>query len=171
MIYPSQISSFLFFTPHPTPCFVVYCCGPVRLRPKQSWSLPLAWPFFQPTILYHQFPLLCLCPSYFCWTSLWRSPPSAHYFKFFYCFFCTFLLYLSWLYCCYNCNHFISITCFHLVTQCLTEQLCSNLVVTVFMMVLIWFCWRHKILQVKANYTLRFHSYSNVFLCLLFSFL
>lgn len=37
-------SSLLFFTPHPSPYFVVYCCGPVRLRSKHSWSLSLAWP-------------------------------------------------------------------------------------------------------------------------------
>lgn len=43
-IFPSQISSFLFFTPYPTPNFVVYCCGPVRLRSKHSWSLCPARP-------------------------------------------------------------------------------------------------------------------------------
>lgn len=59
-----DISVILFTTPTPPPTpptFVVYCCGPVRLRSKHTWSLPLAW-----TLL-----LLHLNPFHSCWTFLW----------------------------------------------------------------------------------------------------
>lgn len=158
MIYLSHISSVLFFTPHPAPYFVVYCCGPVRLRSKHSWSLCLAWPLLRPTILFHQFPLLLLCPSYFWWTSLWCSPPSSHSFKRFSTV-SPVLFYLLWRSDCYhNFNRLISITCFHMVSQCLIGATCSILISSVLVMVWIWFCWGHSMLQVKASCALQFHS-------------
>lgn len=55
----SHLLSFLH--PLPNPLFVVYCCGPVRLRSKHTWSLSLA-----KTLLL----LLQLSPFHFCWTFL-----------------------------------------------------------------------------------------------------
>lgn len=110
-IFPSQISSFLFFTPYPTPNFVVYCCGPVRLRSKHSWSLCPARPVLRPAVRFLQFPLLRLLPS---------SPPCSHSLVKFYTV-SVFLLYLlSWSYCHQNLNGLTSITCFHSVSQNLT---------------------------------------------------
>lgn len=59
LFYPSPPS-----TPNaPTPHFIVYCCGPVRLRSKHTWSFPLA-----PTPP----PSASSWPFHFCWTFLWH---------------------------------------------------------------------------------------------------
>lgn len=59
-------------TPHPTPHFVVYCCGPVRLRSKHTWSLSLARTLLL-LLLHHG--------SFHCrWTFLWCLRTSYSYF-------------------------------------------------------------------------------------------
>lgn len=90
----NHLKSCLFFSlpPTPTPFFVVYCCGPVRLRSKHSWSLSLAWPFLRPPIIFHQSSLLIIHPSVFGWTSFCTSFPSIIAFKF--------CLWLQSLFCC-----------------------------------------------------------------------
>lgn len=111
----SQTSPVLFAPPPfspPAPCFTVYCCGPVRLRSKHSWSLPPARP--------GQISSLCFlsAPSYFCWTSLWCSPPSystdstVSSVVFYIC--PGSVAWIVWMV-------LVSFTCFHLVSRCLTE--------------------------------------------------
>lgn len=71
-IFLSNLICYLFHTPSPISLFVVYCCGPVRLRSKHTWSLSLA-----KTLLLQ----LQLSPFHFCWTFLW-------WLKSFYSYFC-----------------------------------------------------------------------------------
>lgn len=61
-LWSFNLKSPLFFSV--LPYFVVYCCGPMRLRSKHSWSLGYPFPL-----------LLHLWPSCFCRTFLWCSPP------------------------------------------------------------------------------------------------
>lgn len=79
----------------------------MRLRTKQSWPVCLARPFLRPTILSHQFPFSSSWP--FSFLLDWCSPPPLILSRF---------LLLSLLHsgiCC-----LISITCFQLVSRCLT---------------------------------------------------
>lgn len=125
---------------------VVYCCGPMRLRSKHSWSLSLAWPFLHPPIVFHQSSLLILHPSFFGWTSFCSSFPPIIVFKFF--------LFV----CGYSLIYIVIFTVSFLLfafTWCQPPY--DYLFASLLVRIQIWFCWGHNMLQVKASCSLQFH--------------
>ena len=127
-LWSFSLKSPLFFSM--LPYFVVYCCGPIRLRSKHSWSLGYPLPL-----------LLHLWPSCFCWTFLWCSPPLL---KLFLTVSSVLIYLLSKCHRCYNFNVW-----FHLILLGVTVRLWNTSLLLIIFICLPLF--RTHMLQVKET--------------------